>query len=101
MVKVPHPMDEGRKEAMAVIKKIAARAVHLYADQNIRVEQVDILMDLSALHFGGQKLRLNDLLAADDANFAHDIGGINRHLDRETYQLNDGFSPRFSQREAA
>jgi hypothetical protein len=35
---------------------------------------------------------------ADDFNFLHDVGGINRHLDREHYLLTDHFSPRFSVR---
>ena len=42
------------------------------------------------------KLRLDDLLAADDLNFLHDVAGINRHLDRDTYALLDGFFPRYA-----
>jgi hypothetical protein len=92
-----HPMDAGRDAALKTIQKIADRAVHVYADHNVRVERVDVLMDISAVHFhGGTKLRLDDLLAADDSNFIHDVAGINRHLNRETYELENGFSPRFA-----
>ena len=31
----------------------------------------------------------------------HLLRSIDRHLDRDNYRLNDGFSPRFSQRKAA
>ncbi len=36
------------------------------------------------------------LLGADPFNFAHDIGGIYRHLDRDTGELKDCFWPRFA-----
>lgn len=96
-----HPLDAQRDADLALIGKIADRAVNLYAKHDVRVERRDILLDVIATHQRVQKLRLTDLLAADDANFAHDIGGINRHLDRENYAMMDGFSPRFSQRAAA
>lgn len=57
-------------------------------------------MDLCACHANGNPLRLADLLAADDLNFTHDITGIARHMDRETGQLRDLFSPRFSRRDS-
>lgn len=97
MTKQNHPMDIARDAAMATIQKIADRAVHVYADHDVRVERRDVLMDISAVHFGPQKLRLDDLLAADDFNFMHDVTGINRHLDHETFELRDSFRPRFSQ----
>ena len=97
-----HPLDETRDAALDIIKKIAARAVNIYAQHEIRIDEVTVVMDLTACHFhGGQKLRLDDLLAADDFNFIHDISGINRHLDRETYKLANGFTPRFAARAAA
>lgn len=99
--KQPHPLDGARDAALATIKKIAARAVAVYAEHEVRVDEQTILMDLSACHFHGQKLRLDDLLAADAFNFMHDINGINRHLNHETYELMDGFSPRFSLRTSA
>lgn len=97
----PHPFDGPRDAALALIQKIADRAVRLYAEHDLRIEHKDIVMDLTACHFRGQRLRLDDLLAADDLNFIHDVAGINRHLDRETYQLMNCFSPRFSARKAA
>jgi hypothetical protein len=54
-------------------------------------------MDLTACHLNGNPLKLAELLAADDFNFTHDVFGIARHIDRETGQLKNCFSPRFSQ----
>jgi hypothetical protein len=51
---------------------------------------------VSACHFGPQKLRLEDLLVADDFNFMHDVGGINQNLDIVEGKLLHCFSPRFS-----
>ena len=53
------------------------------------------LMDLMATH-ENCPLRLTELLIADDGNFAHDVFGINRHLDRTTRQLQDCFLPRYA-----
>lgn len=96
-----HPLKKARRAELEIIRRITNRAVHLYADHKILMEPATVLMDISACHFHGQGLRLDELLAANDANFLHDIAGINRHLDRETYELRDGFSPRFAQRHAA
>jgi hypothetical protein len=96
--RAPHPLDGARDAALVLIKKIAQRAVHLYAENDTRVELQDILLDLTCCHFSAQKLRLDELLDANDADFAHDIAGINRHLDRVNYTLKDGFSPRYSLR---
>lgn len=97
MARRSHPLDAARDAAMDLIGKIADRAVQAYANNNIRVERQDVFMDITACHFrAGQRLRLDELLAADDMNFLHDVAGINRHLDRETFILRDGFRPRFS-----
>lgn len=54
----------------------------------------DCAMDITATHANGCKLRLEELLAAEPIHFAHDVFGIRNHLDRETGQLRDGFTPR-------
>lgn len=96
-----HPFDAKRNDELRTIGLIADRAVLNFAKANIRVDRTDILLDVLCCHRHAQPLRLTDLLAADDLNFNHDIGGINRFLDRENYRLNDGFSPRFSVRRAS
>lgn len=67
---------------------------HLPARQ--RRDALSIRMDIVCVHANGNPLRLEALLAADDFNFAHDLFGIARHLNRTTGQLEDFFSPRFS-----
>lgn len=96
-----HPLDKARTADMRLIGQIADRAVMLYAKHGVRVDRLDTLLDVMAVHTKVQPLRLDDLLGADDFNFIHDITGINRHLDRENYRLNDAFSPRFSARATA
>lgn len=54
------------------------------------------VMDVTAAHANGCPLRLHDLLAADEFNFAHDIYGINRHINRDTGKFEDCFRPRFA-----
>lgn len=93
-----HPMTVKTEIELAVVGKIADRAVNMYAQHDVRVDRTDVLLDILTVHKRIQPLRLDDLLAADDLNFAHDVGGINRHLDRENYALSDCFSPRFSLR---
>ena len=56
----------------------------------------DWMMDITAAHANGCPLRLSDLLVADDFNFAHDVFGIRRHLDRNTGTLGGHFVPRFA-----
>lgn len=89
-----HPAMVARDADMALIRKIVARAVQLYADYGRRRDPLDVLLDLTAVHFDIQKLRLQDLLDADPVNFMHDIAGIGQHLDRETIELQNGFTPR-------
>lgn len=99
MVKMrTHEIGIEREAAIRVMEQIARRAVAEYDQHNIKVEYRDVLLDLMACHLHGTRLRLDDLLAADSLNFMHDIGGINRHLNRETFQLMDCFSPRFAKR---
>jgi len=76
---------------LAVIDAIVNRARIHFPDRDER----DIKMDVLATHLT-KMLRLNDLLDTDDFNFVHDIVGIERHLDRQTFTLRDGFSPRFT-----
>ena len=59
-------------------------------------KKMDILMDIDACHSNGNPLRLNDLLKADDTNFAHDVFGIRQHINRKTGQLEHCFVPRYS-----
>ena len=78
-----------------IIVKICERAEALGISQG---ERITLLMDLENVH-KNVGLKLADLLAADDANFAHDVCGIQRHINRNTGALEDFFLPRFAKPE--
>lgn len=84
--------DVSRTES-SLIERIANRAL-----AGCRSEDMLLLieMDLVTVHANGCPLKLEDLLAASDADFAHDLLGIRTHLDRDSGQLNDLFRPRFA-----
>ncbi len=83
---------------MRVIREIANRAFDELgvARENDPFTKADVVMDLAATHCNGNRLRLEALRDADGFNFAHDILGIRRHLNRDTGKLENFFSPRFS-----
>ena len=76
---------------------IARRAKKMADTMGTRYTFLDIVMDLDACHSNGCPLRLADLLAADDANFAHDIFGIRAYMNRQTGKLENCFLPRYAQ----
>lgn len=80
----------------ALINKIVERAMAIYEKNDIGRDAMDITMDIEACHLNGCPLRLAEMLVADDFNFMHDIGGINRHLNRQTGKLMNCFLPRFA-----
>lgn len=85
--------DEAR-----LIQKIVTRALnnsYITGGEIIALE-----MDLAACNANGTPLDFEKLLAFDAFNFAHDIGGIRRHLDRDTGKLKDCFTPRCVRRSA-
>jgi hypothetical protein len=77
------------------IVRIAERAVRLYDQQGLKLKKLNCMMDIEAVD-DSIGLRLDELLNSDIGNFAHDIGGIRRHLNRETGELEDCFVPRFA-----
>lgn len=78
-----------------ILEAIVDRAAVLFREQGQKLHRMHLEMDLSATHVT-TPLRLNDLLAADNFNFLHDITGIMRHLDRTSGRLQDHFLPRFA-----
>lgn len=84
------------KSEFELIGKIAARAVKMANGYDFKYSKMDAVMDITACHANGSPLRLDELLKARDGDFGHDIFGIRRHINRETGQLMDCFSPRYS-----
>lgn len=86
---------ETSKEDTKVMLAIINRAECMGLVKN----RMTILMDIAACHANGTPLRLYALLNASDADFIHDVTGINTYIDRETGQLKDCFLPRYSARQ--
>lgn len=87
------------KAEAQLISQIADRADAMFAEAGANQSKMDTVMDLSACVANGCPLKLAELLAADDFNFAHDVGGIRRHINRTTGKLENCFLPRFAQKE--
>lgn len=100
---LPAPSFRSTPEDAALIRQIVARAVKLnpLLAPDTQVEPMDMSMDITACHCNGCRLRLTELLEADDANFGHDVFGIRRFIDRTTGMMDPGkFWPRFAMSEA-
>lgn len=85
------------KDESNIIISIVDRAEKMAAKFGRSFDRMSCHMDVTATHANGTPLKLAELLAADDANFAHDVFGIERHIDRRTGELTDCFLPRFAQ----
>lgn len=88
------------KASKADYKQIAAladRAVKLAEKHGVDyIDYSTAQMDLLACHCNGMPLDLDKLASADDFNFAHDVFGIARHINRETGKIERFFVPRCS-----
>ncbi|MCH4866776.1 DUF6874 family protein [Bacillus sp. 1006-3] len=80
------------KETFLKIVDIAKRA----EEKNLLMfDRMSLIMDLECVN-EEFNLRLEDLLNADDFNFAHDILGIQNNLNREKRKMENLFVPRFA-----
>lgn len=84
------------KFEQALIQKITDRAVLLADVAQIEYPARDVMMDITACHANGCRLKLAELLEAEQFDFVHDVFGIRRHLNRETGKLEDCFTPRLA-----
>lgn len=78
-----------------MIGEIVERAVKL----DPQLDKLTLAMDLEACHCNGCRLDLGGLLSAQMSDFAHDVWGIQRHINRATGQVMDCFLPRFAEKE--
>ena len=91
---LPGPSFKNTKEECPEIHLIARRAIQLYAKHDVKLNFMDIEMDITACHANGCALDLPKLRTFPDFDFMHDVSGIYRHLDRNTGKLLDCFVPR-------
>ena len=81
-----------KKETIEIIGQIADRAVTI----DPSYDKTTVMMDLLVIYETGVKMRWDELLNAPLFDFMHDINGINQHLNRNTYKLEDCFWPRYA-----
>jgi len=81
------------KIIFAIVKR-ASEMLDSLEDIN-HIDRISLDMDITACHILNP-LNLQQLLDSDDSNFAHDVFGIHRHIDRNTGELLNCFSPRFT-----
>jgi hypothetical protein len=85
---------------MAVADRVEALEALHRAPGNRR-DRLSIVMDIAVVQNSETPLMLQELLDAADVDFAHDMFGIERHLDRDegsptAGQLLDCFLPRYA-----
>ena len=85
---------------MQFISRIASRAFDLAQQFDAPRDMSGMMLDLIYGH-ACCPIDLQALLDADDSNFAHDVFGIERHINRQTRQIEGCFVPRFARRNAA
>lgn len=87
------------KDEAILIGKIVNRAAKIAFRYGMSFDAMATDMDITAAHCNGCRLKLDELFGSDDANFAHDVFGITKHINRETGKLEDCFCPRFAEPE--
>lgn len=80
------------KEQIELIVLIAKRAEKM---ELMAFERMSLIMDLQTAH-EEFNLRLQELLDADDYNFAHDIVGIQNNINRLERKMKNIFVPRYA-----
>lgn len=78
---------------------LIARVVDRAAKRKLMMDdRLALTMDLSASHANGTPIDFQKMLDAPAVDFAHDILGIQRHLNRQTGKLENCFVPRCAKR---
>jgi hypothetical protein len=78
------------------IDEVVDRATTLFAKMDPPLDRLCLTMDLMVVHAVIFPLDLEGMVTGDETNFAHDIGGISRYLDRTNGRLMDSFEPHFA-----
>jgi len=94
-------MKTETKNTDITIGKIADRAEALFSRLGIPMptDRMSLIMDIEFTNYH-MTLDLERLLTFRDEDFAHDIGGILCHFNRETLKMDDNFIPRSIDMEA-
>ena len=88
-------MQIATRQRYELISEIADRALGMARANDLRISKLEMVMDLDCAD-AYCPLNLRALAGAPDVDFAHDVFGIRRHLNRETKKLEDSFLPRYT-----
>jgi hypothetical protein len=92
----PEVWNKINKEDAILVAKIVDRAMNMTKDLRApNINKLSFEMDITLAHITSP-IRLKELLAAPNGDFGHDVFGIAFHINRDTGELKDGFSPRYS-----
>jgi hypothetical protein len=80
-----------------IAKRFEREATELEGRLPRGYQRLNLIMDIEAAHLACP-IDLERLLTADSATFGHDLGGISRHINRETGALEGCFVPRTARR---
>lgn len=85
------------KSQMEKVKKLTIIEIATRAEKMdlLMFDRLSLIMDIENVH-AEIGLKLNELLNADDLNFAHDIVGIQQNFDRQNNKLQNDFLPRYA-----
>jgi len=81
---------------LRVIEQIAVRFYEMARQFGSVVDVHTLQMDIATCHCNGMPLLLWQLLAAPSSDFASDVSGIARNINRRDGKLMNGFNPRFA-----
>lgn len=90
-----------RKQEFEIIAKICDRSEEMgivAPSADPRNRRMNLMMDIDNAH-KDVGINLAGLLEADDLNFAHDVIGIQAHMNRNTGKLEDFFVPRYAKQD--
>lgn len=85
-------------ELIGVISRAASK---LAQKHGVDYDGMTANMDITACHANGMRLDLNLLkiwAETNSFNFAHDVFGIRRHINRETGEIENCFVPRCAEK---
>lgn len=100
-------INQAHKHAAFEIPDADRKLVTKIVDRAVRTKLIEkqdtmaVQMDIIACHANGTPLKLEALLDAPAFDFAHDVYGISRHINRTTGKIGDCFLPRFAKPEKA
>lgn len=95
ILKLPREPSFGVSPSTPEMEKVVQRAVFHYSQFGVVLDPVRLTLDLSAVKTLIPNICFKALLESEDDDFAHDIFGVVKNLNRETGHLENNFLPRY------